>query len=144
MKKTLFYLCLSFACCNLSARQLYSGVALLSGGGDAVGEVSGGKASARQVERSSGQLLLANPLLDADDDSGDPMSPTLRKGGHRGLDFSIDMGYHFGTNGGGGMASVGLGLGKRFSRSFYWGLGSGAFFSTGVGDPMIPITPTWS
>lgn len=143
MKKTLFYLCLSFACCNLSARQLYSGVALLSGG-DAVGEVSGGKASARQVERSSGQLLLANPLLDADDDSGVPMSPTLRKGGHRGLDFSIDMGYHFGTNGGGGMASVGLGLGKRFSRSFYWGLGSGAFFSTGGGDPMIPITPTWS
>jgi len=60
--------------------------------------------------------------------------------GHQGLDFSADLGYNISTGGGSGMLSAEIELGKRFNKSFYWGIGSGAFILTGDGDPLIPIT----
>ena len=61
-------------------------------------------------------------------------------GRHRGLDFSVDLGYDISTKGGDGALAAELELGKRFSKSFYWGIGGGAYIPTGSGDPMIPIT----
>lgn len=62
------------------------------------------------------------------------------KGGHRGLDFTISPGYQIYTgDGGGGAVSAEIGLGKRFSKNFYWGISSGALIPTGDGDVQIPI-----
>ncbi len=60
---------------------------------------------------------------------------------HRGLDFNVDLGYHISTNGGSGSFFTQLGLGKRFTPTFYWGLGAGVVLPvSGGGDPTIPIT----
>lgn len=68
-------------------------------------------------------------------------SATVKKDGrHRGLDFSVDAGYHIATKGGGGSVSTEIGIGKRFNKNFYWGIGTGAFLPTGDGDPSIPVT----
>lgn len=68
------------------------------------------------------------------------VSVMAQSNGHKGLDFSADLGYNIHTKGGGGAISAELELGKRFSDRFYWGLGAGAFILTGDGDPLIPIT----
>lgn len=52
----------------------------------------------------------------------------------------MDAGYHIATKGGKGMFSTEIGIGKRFNKNFYWGLGTGAFISTDGGDPSIPLT----
>ncbi len=60
---------------------------------------------------------------------------------HRGLDFNVDLGYHISTNGGSGSFFTQLGLGKRFTPTFYWGLGAGVVLPVSEGgDPTIPIT----
>lgn len=64
----------------------------------------------------------------------------LQASAHRGLDFSVDLGYNVNTKGGGGSLAAELELGKRFSKSFYWGIGGGAYIPTADGDPLIPIT----
>ena len=64
-----------------------------------------------------------------------------KAGGHRGLDFTIDAGWHLATKGEGNTVSAEIGLGKRFNKNFYWGIGSGVYIPTGDdGDPQIPIT----
>lgn len=60
--------------------------------------------------------------------------------GHRGLDFNVDLGYHIATKGGGGSFLTEVGLGKRFNKNFYWGVGSGVIVPTGDGDLQIPLT----
>lgn len=66
---------------------------------------------------------------------------TVSNEGHRGLDFNIDLGYNLPTKSGSdGCPTAELSLGKRFSQSFYWGLGAGAYIPTGGGDIQIPIT----
>lgn len=67
-------------------------------------------------------------------------SPVNNKG-HRGLDFNVDLGYNLPTKSGvDGSPTAELSLGKRFSRSFYWGLGAGVYIPTGGGNAQIPIT----
>ena len=68
------------------------------------------------------------------------MQSAENNGRHRGLDFSIDAGYHIATKGGGGSISTEIGIGKRFNKNFYWGIGTGVLIPTGDGDPSIPIT----
>lgn len=63
-----------------------------------------------------------------------------KDGRHRGLDFSVDAGYNIATKGSGGNISAEIGIGKRFNKNFYWGIGSGAFIPTGDGDLSIPVT----
>ena len=58
---------------------------------------------------------------------------------HRGVDFNLDMGYNIPTQGGDGNPVAGLSLGKRFSESFYWGMGAGINIPTSGGDVSIPI-----
>ena len=61
--------------------------------------------------------------------------------GHRGLDFNIDLGCNFPTKSGmKTVPSAELSLGKRFSKSFYWGLGGGIYIPTSGGNVQIPIT----
>ena len=64
----------------------------------------------------------------------------MKNSGHRGLDFSVDLGYNIATKGGGGTFSTEIGIGKRFTKNFYWGIGSGAFIPTKKGgNTMIPV-----
>ncbi len=49
---------------------------------------------------------------------------------HQGLDFNADLGYNIATKGGGGTFSAEIGLGKRFTPHFYWGVGTGLFIPT--------------
>ena len=62
------------------------------------------------------------------------------RGGHRGLDFTVDVGYGISTQGGGGIITTGIGLGKRFTKNFYFGLGTGAYVSPDGGNPLVPVT----
>lgn len=63
----------------------------------------------------------------------------LKAAGHKGLDFSVELGYGFPTKGDGGITTVDLGLGKRFTKNFYWGIGTGLYLPTKGGKPMIPL-----
>lgn len=67
-------------------------------------------------------------------------SAVSAENGHKGLDFGIDMGCHIGTKGGGTSPFVGLTLGKRFTKNFYWGIGAGVNIPTGDGYVQVPIT----
>lgn len=67
-------------------------------------------------------------------------SAVSAENGHKGLDFGIDMGCHIGTEGGGTSPFVGLTLGKRFTKNFYWGIGAGVNIPTGDGYVQVPIT----
>lgn len=62
------------------------------------------------------------------------------RGGHRGLDFLLDVGYGVPTEGGKGFATAEIGLGKRFNKNFYFGIGSGAWVSVDGGKPLVPVT----
>lgn len=62
------------------------------------------------------------------------------RGGHRGLDFTVDVGYGISTQGGKGFATAEIGLGKRFNKNFYFGIGSGAWVSVDGGKPLVPVT----
>jgi len=58
--------------------------------------------------------------------------------GHRGLDFSFDVGPYFGLQKGGGTAfRANLGLGKKFNKNLYFGVSAG--FSTNKGNTEWPI-----
>lgn len=60
--------------------------------------------------------------------------------GHKGLDFGVDMGVNIGTKGGGTSPFVGLTLGKRFTKNFFWGIGAGVDIPTGDTEVMLPFT----
>ena len=71
----------------------------------------------------------------------DDTAPTGNaRGGHRGLDFTVDVGYGISTQGGSGIITTGIGLGKRFTKNFYFGLGTGAYVSPDGGNPLVPLT----
>ena len=71
----------------------------------------------------------------------DDTAPTGNaRGGHRGLDFLLDVGYGVPTEGGKGFATAEIGLGKRFNKNFYFGIGSGAWVSVDGGKPLVPVT----
>ena len=61
---------------------------------------------------------------------------------HKGLDFNLDLGYNVATAWDDcDKMSLHLGLGKRFTQHFYWGVGTG--FMMLVADltsPVIPVT----
>lgn len=57
------------------------------------------------------------------------------------LDFNVDVGYDIYTKGGSGAVFTQLGLGKRFTPTFYWGLGTGIIMPVSSGSkPIIPLT----
>lgn len=71
----------------------------------------------------------------------DDTAPTGNaRGGHRGLDFLLDVGYGVPTEGGKGFATAEIGLGKRFNKNFYFGIGTGAYVSPDGGNPLVPVT----
>ena len=53
---------------------------------------------------------------------------------------SLDVGYGVPTEGGKGFATAEIGLGKRFNKNFYFGIGSGAWVSVDGGKPLVPVT----
>lgn len=84
--------------------------------------------------------IFAYPMSEVEKISKEEVRKSNTKGGHRGLDFNIDMGYNIATKGGGGSLSAEIGLGKRFNKHFYWGIGTGAYIPTKGGDTQIPLT----
>ncbi len=54
------------------------------------------------------------------------IEPFTDKGSHKGLDFSANVGTLIFTKGGSGAFVPEIGLGKRFNRNFYAGIGLGA------------------
>lgn len=82
-------------------------------------------------------LVIAAMALAA----GTATAQTNEKGGHRGVDFGVNTGYSFYTKGGSGEIPVELSLGKRFNKSFYWGVSSGVVIPTSEdAEVHIPIT----
>lgn len=63
-------------------------------------------------------------------------------GRHKGLDFSINTGYHIGVGDakGSGSIPVELSLGKQFVPNLYLGVGAGTWLGTKGGSTMIPFT----
>lgn len=64
----------------------------------------------------------------------------MKNSGHRGLDFSVEISYDIAAKIGNGTFLTGIGIGKRFTKNFYWGIGGGTLFSTEGGSIMIPVT----
>lgn len=59
---------------------------------------------------------------------------------HTGLDFNFDIGFDIATKGGGGSLFADIGLGKRFNKNIYWGIGTGIQLPTAAWKPLIPLT----
>lgn len=83
-------------------------------------------------------LLLSIPIFAQNSEA----QSSIVNEGHRGIDFSVNPGYHISTKGGSnGMLSTELGLGKRINKNFYLGIGTGAFIPINDGgNVQIPIT----
>lgn len=96
--------------------------------------------SAIKVKAADGSLFVYNMADVERIVKEESVVPSRKDGRHRGLDFNLALGYHISTKGGSGMASAEIGIGKRFNKHFYWGIGTGVFLPTGDGDPVIPIT----
>ena len=61
---------------------------------------------------------------------------------HKGLDFNMDLNYSLAmADGDSDKFGVQLGLGKRFTRHFYWGVGTGIIMPMAdLSTPIIPVT----
>lgn len=92
-----------------------------------------------KIRTADGNILVFQ-MSEIEKISKEEQHKDTKSGRHRGLDLTVDAGYHIATKGGKGMFSTEIGIGKRFNKNFYWGLGTGAFISTDGGDPSIPLT----
>ena len=139
MKKIFSFLCLFFICCSLSAQQIQETIYLRNGSvikGNIVEQTPNGSV---KIQIADGSLLVYQ-MSEVERITKERKQSSKKEGRHRGLDFSVDAGYHIATKGGGGSISAEIGIGKRFNKNFYWGIGTGAFIPTSDGDPSIPLT----
>ncbi len=138
MKSIISLFTLLLVCCHLSAQKLQEVVYLNNGSvvkGEIVEQIPN---KSVKVKTADGSLFVFQ-LSEIEKITKEEVLSGNKKGGHRGLDFSVDGGYNISTEGGSGDISAELGLGKRFSKNFYWGISSGVFIPTGDSDPTIPV-----
>lgn len=138
MKKIAFFVALMLSASGAMAQQTVETVYLKNGGlvkGEIIEQVPG---QSLKVKTKDGNIFVYQ--MDEVERIIKETDTSLQASGHRGLDLSVDLGYNINTKGGGGSLAAELELGKRFSKSFYWGIGGGAYIPTGDGDPIIPIT----
>lgn len=140
MKKLLLSLSLTLACLSTFAQRTQDVVHLHNGSiikGDVIEHVPGGNLKIRTAD---GSVFVYNSS-EIEKIENETIEKNTKEGRHRGLDFNIDAGWHLSTNGNGNTVSAEIGLGKRFNKNFYWGIGSGIYIPTGDNnDPQIPIT----
>jgi len=123
----------------LSAQQIQETIYLRNGSvikGNIVEQIPNGSV---KIQIADGSLLVYQ-MSEVERITKERKQSSKKEGRHRGLDFSVDAGYHIATKGGGGSISAEIGIGKRFNKNFYWGIGTGAFIPTSDGDPSIPLT----
>ena len=126
MKKIFSFLCLFFICCSLSAQQIQETIYLRNGSvikGNIVEQIPNGSV---KIQIADGSLLVYQ-MSEVERITKERKQSSKKEGRHRGLDFSVDAGYH-------------IAIGKRFNKNFYWEIGTGAFIPTSDGDPSIPLT----
>lgn len=138
MKRLVLFISVLFSAAGLMAQSTVETVHLKNGGlvkGEIIEQVPG---QSLKVKTKDGNIFVYQM------DEVERITKehnTVSNEGHRGLDFNIDLGYNLPTKSGSdGCPTAELSLGKRFSRSFYWGLGAGAYIPTSGGDVQIPIT----
>lgn len=128
-----------FLCSNLFAQTKKETVYLRNGGiikGEILEQIPD---SVVKIKTADGSIFVYK-MSEIEKITKEAVNPPIKEGRHRGLDFNIDAGYNIATKGGGGNVSAEIGLGKRFNKNFYWGIGSGAYIPTGDGDPSFPLT----
>lgn len=128
-----------FLCSNLFAQTKKETVYLRNGGiikGEILEQIPD---SVVKIKTADGSIFVYK-MSEIEKITKEAVNPSIKEGRHRGLDFNIDAGYNIATKGGGGNVSAEIGLGKRFNKNFYWGIGSGAYIPTGDGDPSFPLT----
>ena len=138
MKKLVLLVALTLSASGVMAQQTIETVYLKNGGlvkGEIIEQVPG---QSLKVKTKDGNIFVYQ--MDEVERITKEADTSTQASAHRGLDFSVDLGYNINTKGGGGSLAAELELGKRFSKSFYWGIGGGAYIPTGDGDPIIPIT----
>lgn len=138
MKKFALFVALMLSASGAMAQQTVETVYLKNGGlvkGEIIEQVPG---QSLKVKTKDGNIFVYQ--MDEVERITKEADTSMQASAHRGLDFSADLGYNINTKGGGGSLAAELELGKRFSKSFYWGIGGGAYIPTGDGDPIIPIT----
>ena len=138
MKRFVLFISVLLSAGSLMAQSTIETVYLKNGGlvkGEIIEQVPG---QSLKVKTKDGNIFVYQ--MDEVERITKEADTSLQASAHRGLDFSIDLGYNINTKGGGGSLAAELELGKRFSKSFYWGIGGGAYIPTGDGDPIIPIT----
>lgn len=128
-----------FLCSSLFAQTKKETVYLRNGGiikGEILEQIPD---SVVKIKTADGSIFVYK-MSEIEKITKEAVNPPIKEGRHRGLDFNIDAGYNIATKGGGGNVSAEIGLGKRFNKNFYWGIGSGAYIPTGGGDLSIPLT----
>lgn len=139
MKKIYSFLFLIFVCCCLSAQRIQETVYLRNGSvikGQVIEQEPDGII---KIQTADGSILVYQ-MSEVERISKNVAQLSQKDGRHRGLDFSVDAGYHIATKGGGGNFSTEIGLGKRFNKNFYWGMGTGVLLPTGGSGVSIPVT----
>ncbi len=139
MKKCVWLLGVMLACGTLSAQRIAETVYLKNGSiikGTIVEEVPG---QSLKIQTKDGNVFVYKMDEVERITKEQTVDTETQSTGHRGLDFNVDLGYDIATKGGSGSFAAELGLGKRFSKNFYAGIGAGINLPTGDGDPAIPI-----
>ena len=138
MKRFVLFISVLLSAGSLMAQSTIETVYLKNGGlvkGEIIEQVPG---QSLKVKTKDGNIFVYQ--MDEVERITKETDTSMQASAHRGLDFSADLGYNINTKGGGGSLAAELELGKRFSKSFYWGIGGGVYIPTGDGDPIIPIT----
>ncbi len=139
MKKFVGLCAMMMLCGTLSAQSLSETVYLKNGSiikGTIVEEVPG---ESLKIQTKDGSLFVYKMSEVERITKEQVVDKETQSTGHRGLDFNVDLGYDLATKGGSGSFAAELGLGKRFSKNFYAGIGAGVALPTGEGDLSIPI-----
>ena len=141
MKKLFFLLIAALPLMQLAA-QTQRETVHLHNGSVIKGEVIETTADRVKVKTGDGSIFVYDMTeVERITKEADGAAPTGNaRGGHRGLDFLLDFGYALPTEGGKGLATAEIGLGKRFNKNFYFGIGTGAWVSVDGGKPLVPVT----
>ena len=138
MKRFILFISVLLSAGSLMAQSMIETVYLKNGGlvkGEIIEQVPG---QSLKLKTKDGNIFVYQ--MDEVERITKETDTSMQASAHRGLKLSADLGYNIYTKGGGGSLTAELELGKCFSKNFYWGIGGGAYISTGGGDPIIPIT----
>lgn len=140
MKKTLLAMALLLASCLPSFAQKNTQTVYLKNGsvitGTLLEEVPG---KSVKLQTKDGNIFVYG-INDVERITHNVEKKQTTQEGHKGLDFGIDMGYNIATKGGDGAPFIGVTMGKKFNKNFYWGIGADVNIPTGNANFALPLT----